>query len=271
MKGFLTSKCTRADGLTGKSDWKFLRVAGLLSVAFMGIGVCVSGHRFYLVGYWMQPNLTSITATVWFTVMGMMLAQLLRPSKRVTRIMGGLALACIIVRIALNYIHLGIHSSLQSMNIPWFYVVFLFVILLSVCLGAYIQNEFGAGLYRGRRVKIALITLVTMIGIIALIRCLKTLELSAFVSSSILSFNILASIFIPLSAAVLFRSRVAYRLTRPLVVKFVLLLLALVPLAIVFETCDILTMIVFLSPYIIVLAASALTLVHRMMKDLEWF
>ncbi len=271
MKGFLTSKRDGTVGLTGKCGWKFLRVAGLLSVAFMGIGGCVSGYRFYLAGYWIQSNPTTITVTIWFTVMGMMLAQLLRPSKRVTRIMGCLALACIIVCIALNYIHFGIHTSLQSVNIPWFHVVFLFVILLSVCLGAYIQNEFGAGLYRGRRVKIALITLVAMIGIMALIRSLKTLELSAFARSSICSFNILALIFIPLSAAVLFRSRVAYRLTRPLVVKFVLLLLALVPLALVFETCDILTMIVFLSPYIIALAASAPTLVRRMVEDLEWF
>lgn len=271
MKGYLTSKRTGADGLTDKSGWKFLRVAGLLSVAFMGIGGCVSSHRFYLAGHWILTNLTTVTVTVWFTVMGMMLTQVMKPPKRVTRMMGGLAGACIIARIVLNYVHLGICASLGSLDIPWFYVVFLFVILISVCLGAYIQNEFGAGLYRGRKVKIALITLITMIGIMALIRSLKTLELSAFASSSIYSFNILASIFIPLSAAVLFRSRIAYQLTRPLVVKFVLLLLALVPLTLVFETCDILTMIVFLSPYIIALAASAPTLVHRMVEDLEWF
>lgn len=277
MKGYLTSKRNGSVGLTYRCGWKFLRVAGLLSVAFMGIGGCVSGYRFYLAGYWIQPNLTTITATVWFTVMGMMLTQFLHPSKRVTRIMGGLACVGIAARIIFNYIHLGIFTFLQSVNIPWFYVVFLFVILVSVCLGAYIQNEFGAGFYRGRTVKGALISLITMIGLIMLIGSLSITsykgqsELSAFASSSIHSFNILASIFIPLSAAVLFRSRAAYRMTRPLVVKFVLLLLALVPLTLVFETCDILTMIVFLSPYIIALAASAPTLVRRMVKDLEWF
>lgn len=257
--------------MSDKSEWKFLRVAGLLSVAFMGIGGCVSGNRLTMADYWVNPDLTAITVMIWFIVMGMMLVQFLRLTKRATRIMGGLACACIIARIVLNYAHLGIYTSLQSLDIPWFYVVFLFVILVSVCLGAYIQNEFGAGLYRGQRVKIALIALMTMIGIMALMRNLKTLELSAFVSSSIHSFNILASIFFSLSAAVLFRSRVAYRLTRPLVVKFVLILLELVPLTLVFETFDILTMIVFLSPYIIALVASAPTLARRMVEDLGWF
>lgn len=221
--------------------------------------------------YWVNPDLTAITVMIWFIVMGMMLVQFLRLTKRATRIMGGLACACIIARIVLNYAHLGIYTSLQSLDIPWFYVVFLFVILVSVCLGVYIQNEFGAKLFRGRITKVALITLVTTIGVMVLMRSLNPLELSASVSSSIHSFNILASIFIPLSAALLFRSRVAYRLTRPLAVKFVLILLALVPLTLVFETCDILTMIVFLSPYIIALVASAPTLVRRMVEDLRWF
>lgn len=271
MTGNITSKCSRAAGLTDRCGWKFMRVAGLLSVAFMGLGVCFNGYRFYLADYWLQPNLTCIAVITWFIVMGMMLAQIMKPSKRVTRIMGGLAGTFIIARIALNYVHLGIFTLRQSMDIPWLYAVILFVILISVCLGAYIQNEFGDGLYRGRTVKVALIALVTMIGMIALMRSLKALELSAFVSSSIHSFNILASIFIPLSAAVMFKSRVAYRLTRHLVVKFVLLLMALVPLTFVFGTCDILTMIVFLSPYIIALAASAPTLARRMVEDLKWF
>lgn len=268
MKGYLTSKHTGTAGLTEKCGWKFLRAAGLLSVAFMGIGVCVSGHLLAMANYWINPDLTAIMVMTWFIVMGMMLTQLLQPSKRVTRMMGGLAGACIIVRIVLNYVHLGIYTSLQSLNIPWFYVVFLFVFLISVCLGAYIQNEFGAGLYRGRTVKVALIALVTMIVIMALIRSLKTLELSVFVSSSIYSFNILASIFIPLSVAVLFRSRVAYRMTRPLAVRFVLAALALV---LAFETYDTAMWIVSASPFIIALVVFAPTLVRRMVEDLKWF
>ena len=267
MQGFLTSRHTRAAGLTDKYGWKFLRTAGLLSVAFMGIGVCVSGHLLAMAGYWINPDLTAISVMTWFIVMGMMLAQLLRPSKRVTRIMGGLAGACIIARIVLNYVHLGIYSSLQSLDIPWFYVVILFVFLISVSLGAYIQNEFGAVLYRGRIVKVALIVLMTMIGIMALMRSLKTLELSAFVRSSICSFNILASIFIPFSIAVLFRSRAAYRLTRPLVVKFVLVALTL---ALVFETYGTSMWIVSASPFVIALVAFAPTLVRRMVNDMKW-
>ena len=268
MQGFLTSRRTRAAGLTDKYGWKFLRAAGLLSVAFMGIGVCVNGHLLAMAGYWINPDLTAISVMIWFTVMGMMLTQLLRPSKKATRIMGGLAGACIMARIVLNYVHLGINTSLQSLDIPWFYVVFLFVFLISVCLGAYIQNEFGAELYRGRIVKIALIVLMTMIGIMALMRSLKTLGLNAFVRSSICSFNILASIFIPLSAAVLFRSRAAYLLTRPLVVKFVLVALALV---LAFETYGTSMWIVSASPFIIALVASAPTIVRRMVKDMKWF
>ena len=267
MQGFLTSRRTRAAGLTDKYGWKFLRAAGLLSVAFMGIGVCVSGHLLAMAGYWINPDLTAISVMTWFIVMGMMLAQLLRPSKRVTRIMGGLAGACIIARIVLNYVHLGIYSSLQSLDIPWFYVVILFVFLTSVCFGAYIQNEFGAVLYRGRIVKVALIVLMTMIGIMALMRSLKTLELSAFACSSICSFNILASIFIPFSIAVLFRSRAAYRITRPLVVKFVLVALAL---ALAYETYGTSMWIVSVSPIVIALVAFAPTLVQRMVNDMKW-
>lgn len=266
MQGFLTSRRTRAAGLTDKFGWKFLRTAGLLSVAFMGIGVCVSGHLLVMTGYWVQPNLTIIAVTTWFIVMGMMLTQLLRPSKRATRIMGGLAGACIITRIVLYYVHLGIYSSLQSLDIPWFYVVFLFVFLISVCLGAYIQNELGTGLYRGRIVKVALIVLMTMIGIMALMRSLKTLELSAFAHSSICSFNILASIFIPLSVAVLFRSRAAYRLTRPLEVKFVLVALAL---ALAFETYGTSMWIVSVSTFVIALVAFASTIVRRIVEDMK--
>lgn len=157
MKGYLTLKHTRSAGLTDKSGWKFLRAAGLLSVAFMGIGVCISGHFLAMDGYWIHPDLTAITVMIWFTVMGMMLTQLLRPSKRVTRILGGLAGVGIIARIVLEYIHLGVLKFLQPIDISWFYVVFLFVILVSVCLGAYIQNEFGARLYQERQVKGALI------------------------------------------------------------------------------------------------------------------
>ncbi len=267
MKGFLTSRRVRSAELTDKYGWKFLRTAGLLSVAFMGIGVCASGHLLVMTGYWVQPNLTIIAVTTWFIVMGMMLTQLLRPSKRVTRIMGGLAGIGIIARIVLNYVHFGIYASLQSLDIPWFYVVFLFVFLISVCLGAYIQNEFGAELYRGRIVKIALIVLMTMIGIMALMRSLKTLELNAFARSSICSFNILASIFIPLSVAVLFRSRAAYRLTRPLVIKFVLVALAL---ALAFETYGTSMWIVSVSTFVIALVAFASSIVRRIVKDLKW-
>lgn len=272
MKGYLTSKHTGTVGLTGKSGWKFLRVAELLSVAFMGMGVCFNGYRFYLADYWIQPNLTCIAVITWFIVMGMMLTQILQPSKIVTRILGGLACMGIMARLIFNHIHLGIFTYLQSIEINWFYVVFMFVFLVSVCLGAYIQNELGTRLYQGRTVKVALIALVTMAGMIVLARLLNlTLELGTLARSIIRSFNILALIFIPLSAAVLFRSHAAYRLTRPLVVKFVLTLLALVPLACVFETCDILTWVVFLSPYAIALITSAPTLARRMGEDLEWF
>lgn len=220
MKSHTTSDQSRETGMTDKYGWKFLRRAGLLSVAIMGIGVCVCGGRLGMANYWVHPNLTTIAAIVWFTMTGMMLTQLLRPSKRVTRLIGGLAVAAIFARIALNHIHLGIFPLLQPLDIPWFHVVFLFVLLISVGLGAFIQNEFGAGLYRERTVKVTLIALMAVTGIIVLTGRLNiTDERDTFVGSAICSLNQLAAIFIPLAAAVLLRSRAAYRLTRPSAVR----------------------------------------------------
>lgn len=74
-----------------------------------------------------------------------------------------------------------------------------------------------------------------------------------------------------LSIAVLARSRTAYRLTRPLVVKIVLFALALIPLLYLSEMRYTLTTLVLLTPYIIALLMLAPTLVRWLVKTLKRF
>lgn len=74
-----------------------------------------------------------------------------------------------------------------------------------------------------------------------------------------------------LSIVVLARSRTAYRLTRPLSVKIVLFVLALIPLLYLSEMRYTLTTSVLLTPYIIALLMLAPTLVRWLVKALKRF
>lgn len=227
----------------------------------------------------LSPGLSVAALMAWLSVLGMMFAKVARLSKK-TGLVAGIA-ACIVgfIYIVFHYAHLGIMTALASVGIYWFHVCVVFLLSVCFCFGMFVQTWIGDGFCRKKVVLVTFIVFLSVIGIRVLDSCSYAMfnrvqheqAFSPLVRSTLCLLRDLSTFAVAFSFAVLARSRAVYLLTRPLAVKLALVALALVLLPSLFNSHDVFTAIVPLTPYIVALLMVAPTLVRRLVKDLRWF
>lgn len=163
-----------------------------------------------------------------------MLTQLLRPSKNIAS--SAVAIACVgvVAYILHNYIHLGIGAFTRSLGIYKFEIIHLFFVIESICFGVFIQSLLGSGLYKGRTSRTALVITIVAAALYILngfIYSRGYYRMGKFALQTVDSIQFLADIVLPIAIAVLLRSKTSYKLTRPVIVKLVLVVLSLISLS----------------------------------------
>lgn len=266
-------------GMTAEYGWRFLRAAGLVTVACVGLGLIIESEILYLIDDIILPKLFFVALMAWLSVMGMMFARFVRLPPKMGLIAGIAACVVIFIYIVLEYAHLGLRAALGSAGIDWFHVYLGFLCFVCFCFGIYERTWIGDGFCRKKTAWVALIVLLSVIVIRLLDSCSYMMfdraeyeqSMSSLLRSSLNLFRDLSTLAVACSMAVLARSRAIYRLTRPLAVKVVLVSLALVPLFHISEMRYTFTALVLSTPYVIAFLMLAPTLVRRLVKDLRWF
>lgn len=274
----VNSKNSVVTGVTTEYGWRFLRAAGLVMVACVGLGLIIGSLNLYLVDYVISPKLSFVAMMAWVSVLGMMFARFVCLSRKAGLIVGGTTCVGIFIYIVLNYAHLGIRAALGSVGIYWLHVYLGFLCFVCFCFGMYAQTRIGNGLRRKKTAWVALIVLLSVIVIRLLDSCSYMMfdragyeqTMSSSLRSSLSLFRDLSALAVAFSMAVLARSRAIYRLTRPLVAKVVFVALALVPLFLLIEAGDTFVALALSTPYVIAFLMLAPTLVRRLIKDLRW-
>ena len=251
-------------GVTAEYGWRFLRAAGLVTVACVGLGLIIGAFNPYLIDNIISPKLSFVALMAWLSVLGMMFARLVRLSKKNGLIAGIAFCVGIFIYIVLEYSH---------------HVYLGFICFVCFCFGMYVRTWIGDGLCRKKTARVALIVLLSVIAIRLLDSCSYMMfdragheqAFSPLLLSSMNLFRSLSTLALAFSMAVLARSRGIYRLTRPLAAKGVLLALALIPLLFLVEASDAFVALALSTPYIIAFLMLAPTLVRRLVKDLRWF
>lgn len=275
----MNSKNLTEAGVTAEYGWRFLRAAGLVTVACVGLGLIIGSLNLYLVDYVISPKLSFVAMMAWVSVLGMMFARFVCLSRKAGLIVGGTTCVGIFIYIVLNYAHLGIRAALGSVGIYWLHVYLGFLCFVCFCFGMYAQTRIGDGLCRKKTAWVALIVLLSVIVIRLLDSCsymmLDRAEYEQTMSSSLRSslslFRDLSALAVAFSMAVLARSRTVYRLTRPLVVKGVLVALALIPMLFLVETRDAFVALALSAPYVIAFLMLGPTLARLLVKGVRWF
>lgn len=265
-------------GVSAEYGWRFLRAAGLVTVACAGLGLIIGTLNFYLIDNLISPKLSFVALMAWLSVMGMMFARLVRQSQKMGLIAGIAAYVGIFIYIVLNYAHLGVKAALGSVGIDSFHAYLGFLCFECFCFGMYARTWIGDGLCRKKVARVALIVLLSVIVIRLLDRCSYMMfdragheqAMSLWRRSSLNLVRGLSTLAMVFSIAVLARSRVIYRLTRPLAVKGVLAALALVPLFLIPEMSGTFVALVLSTPYVIALLMLAQTLVRCLVKGFRW-
>ncbi len=250
--------------MTAEYGWRFLRAAGLVTVACVGLGLIIGAFNPYLIDNIISPKLSFVALMAWLSVLGMMFARLVRLSKKNGLIAGIAFCVGIFIYIVLEYSH---------------HVYLGFICFVCFCFGMYVRTWIGDGLCRKKTARVALIVLLSVIAIRLLDSCSYMMfdragheqAFSPLLLSSMNLFRSLSTLALAFSMAVLARSRGIYRLTRPLAAKGVLLALALIPLLFLVEASDAFVALALSTPYIIAFLMLAPTLVRRLVKDLRWF
>ncbi|HBH09102.1 MAG TPA: hypothetical protein DDX40_06860 [Rikenellaceae bacterium] len=273
------SKKLTGAGVTAEYGWRFLRAAGLVTVACVGLGLIIGSLNFYLIDNIISPKLSFVAQMAWLSVMGMMFARLVRLPKKMGLIAGIAVCVGIFIYIVLEYAHLGIRAALGSVGIDWFHVCFGFICFVSFCCGMYARTWIGDGLCRRKTARAALVVFLSVIVIRLLDSCSYMMfdragyeqTMSSSLRSSLSLFRDLSALAVAFSMAVLARSRAIYRLTRPLVVKGVLVALALIPMLFLVETRDAFVALALSAPYVIAFLMLGPTLARLFVKGVRWF
>ena len=261
-------------GVSAEYGWRFLRAAGLLSVAFIGLEIIIGSVNYY---HMVQQKMFLVTLMAWLSVLGMVFARFVHLSQKVGRVAGVATCAIIFIYIVLNYAHLGIRAALGSVGINWLHVYLVCIYFLCFCFGMYAQTWLGEGLCRKNVARVALVAF--LVGMMVLGYCSYMMldrmrlerALTPFVCSTLCLLRELSMLAVGLSMSVLAISRTAYRLTRLLSVKIVLFALAFVSLFFLLEVSDDFVALVFVIPYFVAILMLASSLARWMVKALRWF
>lgn len=89
------SKRMSVAGVSAEYGWRFLRAAGLLSVAFIGLEIIIGSDI-------VPSNMFLVTLEAWLSVLGMVFARFVRLFKKVGRMAGVATCAIIFIYIVLN-------------------------------------------------------------------------------------------------------------------------------------------------------------------------
>lgn len=274
----LPQRQRRTNSLTKKYSWRFLKAAWLFAFA-AAVAVAftiIESNWLYDYGYLISP-IFHLTLSFYYTsyvVAGMMLTQLLRPSRNIAS--SAVAIACVgvVAYIIHNYIHLGIGAIARSFGIYNVDIIHLFFVIESICFGVFIQSRLGSGLYKGRISRAALvITIVatTLYILNGFIYSRGYYRMGKLALQTVESIQFLADIVLPIAIAILLRSKTSYKLTRPVIVKLVLVVLILISLSEVRRTWFFhsISRSTFLITYLIALVICVPPLVRSLIKGLR--
>lgn len=234
----------RTNNLTDKYSWQFLKAAWLFAFALAVTFTILECNWEY---NWRVDDTLTISVPLNFSmvflytsyvVAGMMLTRLVRPSGKVASFAGLVVCAGAVIYILHNYINLGIGTFARSFGIYYSDILLMFFVIVSLCAGVFIQSRLGNGLYKGRTVRIALAIAIAAAAVFILCKIVYGrvyLGMGKFALHTVDTILFLAYMTLIIAAAVLFRSRTAYRLTRPVIVKLVLVIISMIPLPHILE------------------------------------
>lgn len=229
----------RTNNLTNQYSWQFLKAAWLFAFALAVTFTILEYNWEYnrrvddTLTISVRLNFSMVFLYTSYVVAGMMLTRLVRPSRKVVSFAGLVVCAGAVIFILHNYINLGIGTFAGSFGIYYSDIILMFFVIVSLCSGVFIQSRLGNGLYKGRTVRTALVIAIAAAAVYILCKISYTrayLLMGEIGLQTILSIQFLAYMALIIAAAVLFRSRIAYRLTRPVIVKLALVVISMISL-----------------------------------------
>lgn len=222
----------RTNNLTDKYSWQFLKAAWLFAFA-LAVTFTILECNDDTLTISIRINFSMMFLYTSYVVAGMMLTRLVRPSRKEASFAGLVVCAGAVVYILHNYINLGIGSFARSFGIYYSDISLMFFAIVSLCSGVFIQSRLGSGLYKGRTVRIALVIAIAAAAVLILCNIVYGrvyLGMGKFALHTVDTIRFLAQMALIIAAAVLLRSRITYRLTRPVIVKLALVILSMIPL-----------------------------------------
>ena len=222
----------RTNNLTDKYSWQFLKAAWLFAFA-LAVTFTILECNDDKLTISIRINFSMVFLYTSYVVAGMMLTRLVRPSRKVVSFAGLVVCAGAMVYILHNYINLGIGTFARSFGIYYSDISLMFFAIVSLCSGVFIQSRLGNGLYKGRTVRTALVIAIAAAAVLILCNIVYGrvyLGMGKFALHTVDTILFLAQMALIIAAAVLLRSRIAYKLTRPVIVKLALVVLSMIPL-----------------------------------------
>lgn len=229
----------RTNNLTNQYSWQFLKAAWLFAFALAVMFTILEYNWEYnwrvddTLKISVRLNFSMVFLYTSYVVAGMMLTRLVRPSRKVASFAGLVVCAGAVIFILHNYINLGIGTFARSFGIYYSDIILMFFAIVPLCSGVFIQSRLGTGLYKGRVVRTALVIAIAAAAVFILCQIVYGrvyTGMGKFALHTVDTIQFLAQMALITAAAVLFRSRIAYRLTRPAIVKLALVVISMISL-----------------------------------------
>lgn len=219
---------TNEKGVTDKYSWKFMRTTWLLTGLFLGVSLFIDNNEtcqniLNQIFGMHTDDLHSITLPLWIIVSGMMFALWTEMGKIVAICYSSTAIWAYVKIVEANkrvMMFMNAHAAdaicgdgLSILGNNWF-IIMMAIAHILFCAGVLIQGLLGKRLYSRKLLVTIIIILLSVIG----------LRINGWVNENLV---LIATIFL---LPVMFRCRFFYRITRPLPVKVLLIVIPIVSL-----------------------------------------
>ena len=219
---------TNEKGITDKYSWKFMRTTWLLTGLFLGVSLFIDNNEtcqniLNQIFGMHTDKLHFFTLPLWIIVSGMMFALWTEMGKIVAICYSSTAIWAYLKIVEANkrvMMFMNAHAAdaicgdgLSILGNNWF-IIMMAIAHILFCAGVLIQGLLGEGLYSRKLLVTIIIILLSVIG----------LRINGWVNEDLM---LIATIFL---LPVMFRCRFFYRITRPLSVKMLLIVMPIVSL-----------------------------------------
>lgn len=223
--------------VTDRYGWKFIRAAwlflGVLAAVSLLIDTNEACQSFLDQNLGMHIPTSLLIIPIYFIELGMTFAFWAKLSKKGARLMGIAGLLTLVLIIIYTYSYINtlvlLLASCTDFCAPhkilnvYFDIIPYLLAFMTFSLGAYIQGRFGNKLYSGKTVAICLVIILTCIGLRFLTKYGDWGTMGAGISYSV-------------TLLILSRSRLVYKVSRPIAIKSALFIFVIATLTYIVVT-----------------------------------